>query len=177
MKTKLAAIFLIYSGIMLFVYGLHLVRQRYLPVDLSRKVANAQIPINSSYPIGLAIPALKLTLPIQPANIKNGKWDNPERSVGYWLESPLPGTKGNSVFYGHNWPAVFGELKNVQVDDEITIAFENGVSKTFEVKSKNTITPDQTHILDQTSDTRITLYTCTGFLDFKRLVVVAVLKK
>ena len=37
------------------------------------------------------------------------------------------------------------------------------------------VTPDQTHILAPSDDRRVTLYTCTGFLDRKRFVVTATL--
>jgi sortase (surface protein transpeptidase) len=49
----------------------------------------------------------------------------------------------------------------------------DGVKKEFKVEYTATVDPSQTYIIDNTKDTRITLYTCTGFLDSKRFVVVA----
>jgi len=48
-----------------------------------------------------------------------------------------------------------------------------GEEETFIVKESYSVTPDQSHILTQTADVRLTLYTCDGFLDLKRFVVIA----
>lgn len=41
-------------------------------------------------------------LPIVPAQIAGGKWEITKNGVSYLTTSPLPGSEGNSVLYGHN---------------------------------------------------------------------------
>jgi len=69
-----------------------------------------------------------------------------------------------------------GKLPKVKPGQEITIVFTDGSSKIFTIEYTSVVTPDQTHILNPTADSRITLYTCTGLFDNKRFVVTAVNK-
>ncbi len=112
-------------------------------------------------------------LPIYIGEIKNNKW--PLRSDGLIRLSSTsePGNKGNSVIYGHNWKNIFGNLLLVKPGQIVKIHYSDGTSKNFEVAFTQVVSSEQTQILKNTDDTRLTLYTCTGFLDTKRFVVVA----
>lgn len=178
MISKVIGIFLLLNGILFGMFGAYLVWERNMPVDFTR-INNAKTNIDSTdvnYPTIIKLPKLGLELPISPAKITNGKWDDPKHSVAFWQDSVLPGEAGNSVFYGHNWPNIFGRLKNSKIGDEIEIGFGDGTTKNFVVENTYIVTADQTHILNQTEDSRLTIYTCTGFLDSKRFVVIAVQK-
>ncbi|MGB2731849.1 MAG: sortase, partial [Microgenomates group bacterium] len=52
----------------------------------------------------------------------------------------------------------------------------NGMKRTFIVQVTANVSPDQTNVLKQSHDKRLTLYTCSGFLDTQRFVVVATLE-
>ena len=93
--------------------------------------------------------------------------------LSYLSSSPIPGEWGNSILYGHNWPNLFGPLKKIQKGDPVEVELSSGQTRTFEVVMTDTVTPNQTHILSKTDDVRLTLYTCTGFLDRNRFVVTA----
>ena len=60
--------------------------------------------------------------------------------------------------------------------DRIEIAFSDGSIREFVVAYTTTVNPGQVEILKDSEDSRLTLYTCTGFLDSKRFVVTAKLK-
>jgi LPXTG-site transpeptidase (sortase) family protein len=124
------------------------------------------------YPTRLEMSNLGIYLPISDATINKGTWEYSVNAVSYLKESPTPGNIGNSILYGHNWPNLLGPLKNVQPGDTLKIHFSNGEVKEFKAINVSIVTPDQTHILNQTEQPILTLYTCTGFLDSKRLVVV-----
>lgn len=126
--------------------------------------------------ISLSIPAVGIPdLPIFGGKIENNNW--PLRSDGLirLLSSPEPGHIGNSVIYGHNWKNIFANLLKVKPGQIVEIRYVDGSSKKFKITFTQTVGPDQTQILDNTNDRRVTLYTCTGFLDSKRFVVVATL--
>jgi len=66
-----------------------------------------------------------------------------------------------------------GNLEKAKSGQVIEIEFKNGEKKHFLIQRLATVWPDQKSVLYPSEDKRITLYTCTGFLDSKRFVVVA----
>lgn len=125
-------------------------------------------------PVSIAIPSLRISLPVYPSTIENGKWQDTKDGVSFLTSSTAPGVGGNSIFYGHNWPSLLGNLTKIKPGDKIFVTLSEKGMQVYTVKYITVVTPDQTHILDTTSDSRLTLYTCTGFLDSKRFVVTAV---
>lgn len=167
---------LIILGSFLILFGGYLVTERYSPKKLEFK--NLQIAKSNSSeitPVRIIIPTLKIDNGIYPAEIDNGNWESTTKGVSYLSSTPVPGESGNSVLYGHNWPSLLGNLTKIKPGEKIEIVMNTGEKKKFTVEFTSIVDPDQTHILSQTTDTRITLYTCIGFLDSKRFVATAIL--
>ena len=160
-------------GIFFLGFGCYLVYERLAPRQLVYAAnVRAQSPTS---PVRLTIASIPLDLSVYPATINHGKWDLTREGISYLSTSPLPGSLGNSVMYGHNWHNLLGKLKNIQVGAPIVITDNHGQTLTYLVQFISVVTQDETHIYSNTSDYRLTLYTCTGFLDSKRLVVTAIL--
>lgn len=180
MKTKKLLKFtawtLIAVGAGTLILATKLLILRNTPVDFSASDTQISPSTGQNYPIFIEFKQLRLKLPVTPKNVTEGKWDDPGTSVGYWVDTPLPGQTGNSVMYGHNWPNLLANLPKTAESDTITVGFADGTNKDFEVQATYTVTSEQIHILSQSTDPRLTIYTCTGFLDFKRFVVVAIPK-
>lgn len=169
---------LIASGFLLILFGGHLVIDRYSPKSIEFKDLSVNQVISSNVtPIRIIIPSLNIDNGIYGAKINNGQWETTQKGISYLLSSPVPGGIGNSILYGHNWPSLLGNLTRIKPGEKIEIVMSNGKKKTFVVQFTSIVDPNQTHILSQTSDNRITLYTCTGFLDSKRFVATATLSK
>ena len=117
-----------------------------------------------------------MDLEIIPSKITNNTWEATSQGVSHLSSSPIPGEKGNSILYGHNWTNLLGNLTKIKPGAEINIILKNREKKIFIVEYVSIVGPNDTQILADTDDTRITLYTCTGFLDSKRFVVTALLK-
>lgn len=166
--------------ISLIIFG-YLVFQRYNPQKLAFNIdetsAFKNLSTSEINPVGLKIDSINLVLPITESEIKDNKWQASTTSVSYLKTSPIPGQKGNSILYGHNWPNLLGNLKNTGPGDTINIIYSDNSRRDFEIDYKTQVDPNQTLILENSEDNRITLYTCTGFLDTQRLVVVAKLLK
>ena len=165
MKNFFANILLI-AGVILFVVSSYLIFERYNPNRLSfadyiPSEGNTSVD-QSTKPEFLLIPELGVKQAIVPAQKNGSKW-----------ETTTKGEVGNSIFYGHNWPSILGSIVNIKPGQEIAVVFSDGSVKKFSVEYTQIVEPTQASILDQTSDKRITLYTCTGFLDTKRFVVTA----
>lgn len=163
--------------ISLLLAGFLLVR-RYLPTtpsfNVTVSVDQLSLQDASLMPVRLEIPDLNVALPVFPATIKNGKWETTRSGVSFLTSSSVPGTRGNSVFYGHNTPNLLGKLSRIQPGSRLVVAGQDGSQITYTVLFTATVTPNQTHILDQTEDERLTIFTCAGLFDQKRFVAVAV---
>ncbi|RJR15362.1 sortase [Candidatus Microgenomates bacterium] len=164
----------IVSGAVLLTTGLFLTWQRYNPNRLKFQYElSAPTPMHTVEPLILQIPAAHISVPIQTTALTDNRWPTTTQGVTYLANSPLPGDRGNSIMYGHNWENILGDLTKVKPGDTISVSFNNALVKDFRVSYVQIVSPDQTHVLSPTSDSRLTIYTCTGFLDSKRLVVVS----
>lgn len=129
--------------------------------------------INTALPREIIISDINLDLPILSAKLEKGKWEATNKGISWLSSSPIPGTKGNSILYGHNWPNLLGNITKLKPGQSILIKFADGSTKNFVVTSTVSVSPKEIGILAPSETSQITLYTCSGFLDSKRFAVVA----
>jgi sortase A len=82
-------------------------------------------------------------------------------AVGHFPGTPLPGQPGNVAIAGHR-DTFFRALRNVQHEDEITLTTLTG-SYRYLVDSAQVVAPEDTQVLDDSSDRILTLVTCYPF--------------
>ena len=124
-------------------------------------------------PTHLKIPRLGVDLKVSEAAIIEGVWQISPDSASHLNVSSGLGGRGNTVIYGHNKTNILGPIRWMNIGDVVELASEDGktytysVEKTVEVESNNLeyILPKDYEVL--------TMYTCTGFFDSKRFIVVA----
>lgn len=171
---------LLYFGFICLTFVGFLYWQRTTPARLKFNIKNIESGPNrnstKAQPKILIIRDLGIELDIYPESIINGKWKATDKGVSYLSSTSIPGEIGNSIIYGHNWKNLLGNLVKAKPGQIVEIIYPDGSIKKFEVKYTQVVTSDQTQILNQSEDIRITLYTCIGFLDTKRFVVTAILK-
>lgn len=136
-------------------------------------LVKSQPTITSVKPVRLYIPKLSKNLTIEEGEVVNNRWTISQTGVSYLSNSALPGTAGNSVVYGHNRNNILGRLPYISNGDKIYILLSNGEFVKYEVLEEKEISPYQVEILSQTSDSRLTIFTCSGFLDSARFAVIA----
>lgn len=173
-KKILASIFFV-AGIILILQGLFDISKRlgiYKPVQTASTIYHPESTISTT-PSKISIPTLSLQLPVEPTLIKDSTWPTSQTGVSFLENSGKVGTVGNLIFYGHNWKNLLGSLHKVKVGESIVLHGQNGQDFHYSVAFIATVNANDVSILADSSDERITLYTCTGFLDQKRLVVVA----
>lgn len=127
-------------------------------------------------PTDIKISSLGLNLSVTLGKINNSNWDISETGATYLAGSGVIGDKGNAVIYGHNENNLMGPIRWVKPGTVIEVKNAQGESFRYEVTETTIVNPDQIEVLKQSSDSRITLYTCTGYMDQQRFVVVAKLK-
>lgn len=168
---------LIGFSIICFISAGFLFWQRYNPQRLAFALSNysSQTSASSSttVPKEIIIPAINLDLPIFPAKLEKDKWEATTKGVSWLSSSPLPGNIGNSILYGHNWPNLLGNITKLKPGQIIKIKFADGSTKDFVIDSTVSVSPKEVGILAPSKTAQITLYTCSGFWDNKRFVIVA----
>ncbi len=158
-----------------YYFGLTHNPNRLAFADYKESQKHEQSKHKASTPTRLIIPAVTIDLPIVSAEIRNSLWDTTNNGASYLTSSPIPGEKGNSIIYGHNWASLFGPLMYIKPGEKVQIIYADGTRKTFTIEYTSTVSANEGSILNQTTDKRITLYTCAGWFDSKRFVVVAIL--
>lgn len=174
---KSVANLLIGIGIITILIGMYFVWERNNPRRLTfNSYSETNYANYTEYPVRIHISSIGVDLPIIQSRIEDNTWETSKEGISYLTSSPVPGKKGNSIMYGHNWNNLLGDLHKANPGDSIEIEYNTGLVRIFKIHAMGTVTPDQTHVLLPSNDVRITLYTCTGFLDSKRLVVTAVME-
>jgi LPXTG-site transpeptidase (sortase) family protein len=175
MKRVVSWFFLTLS-IICFILSTYLLWLRTVPHTVSaHPILQAdQSTQESSLPYSILLSPQGSPLPIVPMAVQNNILPTSDRGVAYLQTSPLPGNRGNSIFYGHNWPNLLGPLHTVKKGQIITIVMTDGRHLRFVVTTITTVAPGNTESIEQTEDSRVTIFTCSGFFDEKRLVVTAI---
>ncbi len=99
-------------------------------------------------------------------------------SVGHYPETAQPGEVGNCVLLGHRnylYGHFFRRLDELEKGDEIIIKKDENIY-TYIVSESFVVSPEDVWVLDQTSDSIITMITCTPIGTYTdRLIVKGVL--
>ncbi len=161
----------IFVGLIIFLFGaVNYYKVRILSFN---KVPAGSSTENSDIPVEVIIPSLKIDLPIDPGNIKNGAWQISADNATYLTVSSPPGIGGNTVIYGHNKQKIFGSLPFLSVGQKVTVKTKSGKIYNYIVERKYFVSPDRVDLVSPTDSPILTLYTCWGLFDSQRAVVVA----
>lgn len=133
--------------------------------------ARLQERVLSSIPIQLEFPSIEHSIEVTQTSVATGQWQIPAQTVGHVRESAYPRFPGNSIFYGHNSSKILGKLDQVEVNDRVRVQLMDGTFREYQIIEKVVVEPDQVEFLEPTDFEVITIYTCTGWLDSKRLIV------
>lgn len=171
---------LVIAGISFFALGLYHVWLRTDDHSLAATkyqytASDEQLVQKNNLPTHMTIPDLNIALAVIPAKFEGSEWQTTKDGASYLTSSPVPGSVGNSVFYAHNWNSLFGKLPQIKAGNIIEIEFADHTKKKFAVAYTLEVSPGDASIIGGSDDKRITLYTCSGFLDTKRFAAVAFL--
>ena len=138
--------------------------------ELSLEVSEEDLPNR------IIASAVGIDVLVTPTKVINNQWEISEEKASYLLGSGIPGREGNVVIYGHNKNHLFGPIRWLGKDEEIKVINKKEEEFIYKIKETKTVSPETVEVLASTEDATLTLYTCTGFLDRERFVVIAKLQ-
>lgn len=130
----------------------------------------------------LDIPKINVRAPVvfAASNAEADIQKDLEGGVVHYANTALPGTRGNSVIFGHssndwwepgNYKFVFVLLDKLVVGDTYTVNY-NSRQYLYRVEEVKVVDPTDLSVLGQTPDAQMTLITCTPpGTSWKRLIV------
>jgi LPXTG-site transpeptidase (sortase) family protein len=128
--------------------------------------------VEENPPTRVVIPDVGIDLPVKKALIVDGYWEVFGDMAGWGEGTSSPGQAGNQVIFAHARRGLFLPLKNIKAGVKIEVY--SGENKyLYEVKEIKEVLPSQIEVIEPTEDETLTLYTCSGYSDAKRLIVVA----
>src|SRR3989338_2795039 len=145
------------------------------PVSVDRKFLEPtpETAKIKSPPVRIVISSLNIDLPVKESKIINGYWEVFPDSAGFGLGSAYPEENtGNQVIFAHARPGLFAPLKEIKQGDNITV-FTKDSWYSYSVSVIKEVLPSQVEVIAPTADPVLTLYTCSGYADSKRLIVTA----
>ena len=172
-KTKLVSLAL--ASIVGFVVWLALNK----PGSFSTKVQDLVLPSALSFsghaetklpPTQISFPTLNKQIVVPAALIYNGHWQTFPDKAAWLATSGFPG-EGNVVIYAHNRKQLFGDINQLRVGDLIHLTAGNQTHP-YKVSELISILPTNLDAI-LTESHQLTLYTCEGFFDQKRFMVIA----
>ncbi|MCX8009005.1 MAG: sortase [Patescibacteria group bacterium] len=151
--------------------------------NLFTHVSGEQVPIRADktftlqgntdeLPTRILIPSLSIDINVTPSKLINGYWEVSETSASFGMGSAPPGTIGNTVIFAHARERLFLPLKNIAIGKDIYVLTKQAWHR-YTVEEIREVLPTDVYVVNKTQDNRLTLFTCSGFLDSKRLVVIA----
>ncbi len=127
---------------------------------------------SSRVPLRVIIPSVSIDNNIRGSKVIRGRWEVFDDSASFGIGSALPGEIGNAVIFAHARVGYFLPLRQVSTGDKVYV-LTKGAWFSYEVKEIKEVLPTNVSVIAPTQDETLTLYTCSGFADSKRLIVVA----
>jgi len=145
------------------------------PVKIDEKflIAKKATAKPKESPTRIVIPSLNINLPVRDAKIVNGYWEVFPDSAGFGLGSAYPEETGNTVIFAHARQGLFLPLKDIKQGESVLVLTSNAWYS-YTVTQVKEVLPTQTEVIAPTENPLLTLYTCSGYADSKRLIVTAV---
>lgn len=132
------------------------------------------IPVKKMYalPTELIITKVSLDLPIEETAINHGIWQIAS-NVSHLTISARPGEQGPIIMYGHNTNDRLGPIRWLSVGDLITLKTADNKIHHYKIARTLTVAPNQMDIFTNRQEESLIIYTCDGFADLQRFVLIA----
>ncbi|MBI5122771.1 sortase [Candidatus Roizmanbacteria bacterium] len=131
-------------------------------------------PVKKTYaiPTQLIIKKVDIDLPIEETAITNGIWQIAS-NVSHLTISARPGEQGPIIMYGHNTDDRLGPIRWLSVGEIVQIKTADNKTHNYKINQTLTVASNKMDILTQKKGETLIIYTCDGFADLQRFVLIA----
>jgi LPXTG-site transpeptidase (sortase) family protein len=132
------------------------------------------VPVQKTHavPTQLIIQKVHINLPIEQTTIQNGAWQVSEQ-VSHLTTSARPGEKGPIILYGHNTIEKLGPIRWLSKGDTIEVKTIDNKIHSYKIDQTMTVAPNRLDIFTKRAGEALIIYTCDGFADLQRFVLIA----
>lgn len=142
------------------------------PTAAKTQVVGSATTELSGYPTRIIIPRLELSVPLFALPYTDERWAVPTGGAAVLTNPEAVGALGQ-VIYGHNWKSIFGNLNQAKVGDVLATEQSTGQRQLYTVTEVFTTDAKDRSALARGNEKSLLVYTCSGWLDSQRVVVVA----
>ena len=177
-RQKIGLVF-IFFGLIFFLSAIVLKEYQFSKrnsLSFSQAPQLISVVEEGNLPARVNISKVGIDLAVFPAQVAENSWQVSDEGVSYLLGSGIPGREGNVIIYGHNKNNLFGPIRWLGEEEEIKLFNRKGEEFIYKVVETKIVLPEEVEVLSPTQEPTLTLYTCTGFWDRERFVVVAKLQ-
>lgn len=172
-KTPSSFLFIFLTGVILILLASTIKLSQLRSLSYAGNLPTVGVQTNEATPERITIKNADIDLVVGQTYIINKNWQIFDTGASHLITSANPGEKGNIIVYGHNTLDRFGRLSEVKRGDVISVNTNDGKTHTYKVTSIQTVSSNNVKPLSLTNHEVLTLYTCTGFADLKRLIIQA----
>ncbi len=166
-------ILLIFVGIISLVSSMVLLSNRYVPLLPEALSSSMVIQGSAQRPTHLKLTQESESIELVPSQIQNQTWETSQTGASILTNPSLLGLSDTSiVIYGHNWPRLLGKLHELKEGDVFYLKIQ-GSWQEMQIQSQSIVGKSDLGPLYAADTKSVIVYTCAGFLDSKRLVVLA----
>jgi len=146
------------------------VRGVYGPIRINPDLTTEEHP--SDPPTRIIIPTKSVDLLVVEAPVIKGFWEVSETSASHGVGSANPGEPGNTVIFAHARKGLFLPIRDIEAGETVYVLTKDRWHA-YTVSETKLVAPNDVEVIAPTADETLTLFTCSGFLDTKRLIVIA----
>jgi hypothetical protein len=177
---KITPLFTVAAIFVVLGFGVFKLNERYFvkdkkPVVMGEKISVFEEALEPIYgdPVRIEISSVGIDAEIEPVGVAvDGSLETPKawKNAGWYKKGANPGQPGNLLINAHyddnfGRPAAFWQLKNVVLDDKVTVVDSYGRRYEYKVTEYNLVSigdPNRADVFKSDGSAKITLITCGG---------------
>lgn len=128
----------------------------------------------SGKPTRIIVEQFNIDLPVIDGvyDKRSRSWSLSFDAAHYALITPSPNTvAGNTFIYGHNTKSIFGELEKLTKNDQVKVVTDKGDKFLYSLRDVKEVAPTDVASLTPTTKPMLTIQTCSGNWDEKRMML------
>lgn len=126
----------------------------------------------SGRPVRVIIPSVNINVAIEEGNYfkETKSWNVSKTSAHFANQTSLPNNQeNNTLIYGHNSTNIFGKTKDLKQGDKLYLETDNNLVFEYQYTDQLKTKPTDISVFAYQGPPRLTLLTCTGFLNKERM--------